>query len=123
MLFPVAWTVFFVVALLRFDTQWQSHSASYFLGLTGVCFVLFGSATWVIRKQGNSVLWNTFLPFFFMGFYLLTNINYASSENYGHLLCLALTLPRYFAGALALAAGLGLSAILYRKMRPTAGLW
>ncbi len=120
---PLAWTLFFVAALLRFDTQWHTNSANYFLSLAGLVLVLFGSATWVIRRSGGPVLWNTLFPFFFISFFLLANSNYASSENYSHLLCLALTFPRYFAGELALAAGLGLVAFLYRKLRPNAGLW
>jgi hypothetical protein len=123
LLLPVAWTLFFVVALLRFDTQWQTHSANYFLGLAVLALVLFSAATWLINRLGNAVPWNTLVPFFFISFFVLTNANYPSSENYSHLLCLALTLPRYFAGELALVAVLALGAVIYRKLRPNAGLW
>src|SRR5258707_6880152 len=46
LLIPLAWTIFFVVVLMRFDDQWKSHAAQYFLGLGGLTCVLFGAATW-----------------------------------------------------------------------------
>jgi hypothetical protein len=120
---PLAWTVFFAWALLRFDTEWHSAAATYFLGLIALTFTLFIASTLLIRRFGNPPVWSCLVAFFLVGFFLFTDSNYASSLNYNHLVCLGLTFPRYFTGELALAAVLGLSAWGYRRLLPRAGLW
>lgn len=123
LLVPLSWVAFFSWALLRFDGQWRSNPAHYFLGLIGVTFALFTGATFLVRKLGRSQLWSWLLPFLCIGFLLLTDLNYSSSGNYQHLLCLALTFPRYVAGDLVLLALLGGGGLLYRRVWPQARLW
>jgi hypothetical protein len=123
LLLPLAWVVFYSHGLLRFDPRWHTHAAAYFLGLIGLTFALFGLATLLIRKFGNVRSWSWLVLFFCAAFFLLTNTNYPSSGNYNHLLCLALTFPRYCVGDVILVAGLGLLGMLYLKVRPGAGLW
>jgi hypothetical protein len=78
---PCAWVCFFAWALLRFDPQWHSNAAKYFLGLAGVTVILFAAAMFLGRRWGNPAAWNWFLPFFFLGFFLLANTNYPVSSN------------------------------------------
>lgn len=122
-LVPLGWAGFFAVALLRFDTQWHSHAAAYFLGLLAFTFVLFGLATALARAAGNSRSWNWFVAFFVVVFFLFTDVNFPFAGNYNHVLCLALTFPRYFAGDLLLLAGLAAVAIAVHKLFPQAALW
>src|SRR6185369_3040513 len=123
LLLPLGWTVFFAWALLRFDADWHTSSASYFLGLLGLTVALFAATCLFLRKLGNLKAWSCYLPFFLVAYFLLTNTNYPSAENYNHLLCLALTFPRYFAGELAVVAVLGMVAWLCSRIRPKASLW
>lgn len=120
---PFAWTVFFAWALLRFDSDWRSFAAGYFLELLLVTCLLFSMAVILIRRRANPVLWAWFVPFFGIAYLLLCDSHYPSSENYNHLLCLALTFPRYFAGELLLLTVMGLSAWAYLRVRPFAALW
>ena len=122
LLLPLAWISFFVWALLRFDNEWHSNAAVYFLGLAGGTPALFAAATLLVRRFGNPIAWSWMLPFFFIGFFLLADTNYPSSRNYNHLLCLAFTLPRYFCGDLALVSCLGVIALVLCKKWPRAGL-
>ena len=123
LLLPLGWTLFFATALLRFDTDWRTNSALYFLDLIVLTVVLFLGAILAVRKTGASRVWTCFVPFFFTAFFLLCNANYPISENYNHLLCLALTFPRYLIGELALALLVGLAAVFSRFVRPKARLW
>ena len=119
---PAGWALFFAWALLRFDNQWQTIAASYFLGVIALTLMAFALAGLLMRRQGNSVPWGWFLPFFVAAWLLLTNTYYPASENYNHLLCLALTFPRYFAGELGVALVLGAGAWVYRRVRPGGNL-
>lgn len=123
-LLPIlGWTLFFACALLRFNTDWKTISAMYFLDLVAITSVLFvGAALWV-HKTPASNAWSCFVPFFFTAFFLLANSNYPVAENYNHLLCLALTFPRYLAGELVLGVMVCVAAILCRTVRPKASLW
>ena len=123
LLLPCAWVGFFAWALLRFDPQWHSNAAKYFLGLAAVTMVLWAAATLLVRRCGNPSAWNWFLPFFFLGFFLLTNTNYPLCSNYSHLLCLAFTFPRYFAEDLGVVVCLALIAVALCKKWPRTGLW
>ena len=123
LLAPLGWTLFFGWTVMRFDGQWQTHSATYFLCELALTLIVFSASTFVIRRTGNSVVWGWLMPFFFAGFLLLTNTHYASSENYNHMLCLAMTFPRYFAGEAILVVCLALCAWAFRKIRPKGSLW
>ena len=123
LVFPLAWTLFFGWALLRFDDQWTTHSAQYLYGLIGFSMVLFTTATWLIRRAGNPLGWGWWVLFFFAGFFFFANSNYPVSVNYDHLLCLAATFPRYIAGGLVVVGMFGTGAFLCRKIKPTASLW
>jgi hypothetical protein len=122
LLAPLVWTSIFAAALLRFDTQWQSFAASYFIELLLLTVLLFFVATVAIRRVAKPASWAWLLPFFVVGFLLLTDTNYPSSENYNHLLCLGLTFPRYFAGELMMIGLIGLAGFTYRHFRPLGGL-
>jgi hypothetical protein len=123
LLLPLSWTLFYGWALLRFDSEWHTTPAAYFLGLISVTLTLFILATVVIREWGEPVAWSWFAPVFLVAFWLLTDANYPTSENYNHLACLALTFPRYLTGELAVVAMVGLGAVAYRKVRPRGGFW
>jgi phosphoglycerol transferase MdoB-like AlkP superfamily enzyme len=122
-LWLVVWSFFFGWALMRFDPLWQTIPATYFVGLIAFIFSVFALATLFVRNAGNPSIWSWMLPFFLVAFLLLTNSNYPGSGNYNHLLCLALTFPRYIVGELALVASIALAALIYRKLRPDASLW
>ena len=123
LLLPLGWTLFFAGALLRFSTEWRTDSALYFLDLVVLTLLLFLGATLWFRKAGVVGLWTCFVPFFFLAFFLLCNSNYPISENYNHLLCLALTFPRYLIGELALVVLVGLAAAFCRNLFPKARFW
>jgi hypothetical protein len=120
---PIAWTILFGWALMRFDTQWHSNAANYFLGLIGFVILAFATAGFLVRKVGNPVAWSWLAPFFLAGFFLLADSNYPASVNYSHLLCLGFTFPRYIAGDLVLVGLVALCALVYRKLRPRGNLW
>ncbi|HLH52797.1 MAG TPA: LTA synthase family protein [Verrucomicrobiae bacterium] len=119
----LGWTIFFEWALLRYDSDWHTNSAKYFLGLVAADFLLFSVATWLVRKSGNPCTWGWLLPFFVTGFFLLTDSNYPAAANHTHLICLAATFPRYLIADLFLVLLTAAAALLYRKWRPTASLW
>ncbi len=123
LLLPLVWAVFFVWAVLRFDTTWQSLAANYFLSLAGTTLALFVAGALLIRRSGDPAAWTWLLGFFFVAFFLFADTNYPCSVNYNHLICLALTSPRYFMGELALVGLLGLGVWLQCKFRPHGGLW
>ena len=123
LLLPLVWTVFFCWALLRFDSLWHTSPAEYFLGLAAFTAALFTVATLVVRKLGRTQNWMRLVLFFSVAFFLFCDTNYSSSENYQHLLCLALTFPRYFAGELALLGLLALAGVFCRRRWPKASLW
>lgn len=123
LLVPAGWVTFFIWALLRFDTQWHSHAAAYFLGLLSFCFVLFALATLLARQVGKSQSWNWFLAFFAVAFLLFTDSNYPSAGNYNQILCLALTFPRYFAGDLLMLGVVAAVGLVVFKLRPQARVW
>jgi hypothetical protein len=120
---PLCWTLFFCWAVLRFDSEWHGNAATYFIDLLGLTFSLFVMATVWLRSRGNLSAWTCFVSFFLVAFVLLTNTNYAAAENYDHLLCLALTFPRYLVGELFLGTIIGCGVWLYRLVRPGTALW
>ncbi len=75
------------------------------------------------RCRGFNAAWSWMAPFAFSAFLLLLNLNYPSAPNYNHLLCLALTWPRYFLGAFGLTACLLAAAWMWRRHRPQGTLW
>jgi len=123
LLLPCAWVFFFGWALLRFDLQWHSNAAKYFLGLAAVTMILCAAATLLVRRCGNPPAWNWFLPFLFLGFFLLADTNYPACSNYSHLLCLAFTFPRYLAQDVGVVVCLAFIAVALCKKWPRAGLW
>ncbi|HZR20667.1 MAG TPA: LTA synthase family protein [Verrucomicrobiae bacterium] len=116
LLAPVSWTLVFGIGLLRFEPQWMGHPSQYFLGLIAAIVLLFAVTTALIRRVGDPPGWNWMLPFCFAGFLLLTDTNYPAAENYNHVLCLSMTMPRYFIGELIVTAVLGLLAWGYRRV-------
>jgi phosphoglycerol transferase MdoB-like AlkP superfamily enzyme len=120
---PVAWAVLFGWALLRFDDSWHTNPARYFVALSALTSAIFLAASLVIRRGGCPAAWNWLVPFFFAAFFLLVNRNYPASSNYRHLLCLALTFPRYFAGDMILVSAVFVAALGVAKLRPSMRTW
>ena len=123
LLLPLAWTVLFAWGLLHFDPDENGYAFKYFLLLSAVAGILFGGATLVAHRAGYGHAWNPFLFFFVSAFLLLTNANYPLADNYGHLLCLAISFPRYFSGELLLVALLMCVALGYQRLWPRRSLW
>ncbi len=123
LLLPLAWTALFAWGMLHFDPDENGNAFKYFLLLLGVAAMLFGGATILARRTGFGFAWNHFLVFYAGAFLLLTNANYPLADNYGHLLCLAISFPRYFSGELLLVALLMCGAAGYQRLWPRRTLW
>jgi hypothetical protein len=84
--------------------------------------VLFAGLTLVAWRRGFLASWSALLPFAFGAFLLFSNTNYGPSGNYNNLLCLGLTLPRYFMGECFVAAAVVATGLLWRQWRPHGSL-
>ncbi len=90
--------------------------------LVGWSLVLFVGATVLAWRSGFLLGWSWVVTFAGITFLLLVNINYPVAENYRNLMCLAVTLPRYFLGEFALALLLLIVATVYRRWRAAGSL-
>lgn len=90
--------------------------------LVGWSLVLFGGATVLAWRSGFLPGWSWVVIFAGIAFILLVNINYPLAENYRNLMCLAVTLPRYFLGEFGLALLLLIVATVYRCWRAAGSL-
>jgi phosphoglycerol transferase MdoB-like AlkP superfamily enzyme len=113
------WIVFLFLA---FTGQDMMPSPEFTLLWEWSVLIFVGMSLLACRRKFYPA-WSWFLPFAFVAFLLLPAINYSSASNYRNLLCLGLTLPRYFLGELFLACLLLAAATLYRKLRPRSSLW
>lgn len=115
------WPVFFYLVLREGGSSLKNTNPENSL-LTGWCLVLFGGITALAWHRKIHPAWTWLLPFAFVTFLLLTNINYPGADNYQNLFCLGLTLPRYFLGEFFLALALLCVAKWYRHWLPKASL-
>lgn len=116
---PWLWAVFFC---LLFEWPGDMDLGHEFNILTGWGLVLlagFGAFAW---QRKFFVAWLWLSPFALASLLLLTNINYGNADNCRNLLCLGVTLPRYFLGEFMLAAALSGTALIYRRWLPKASL-
>jgi phosphoglycerol transferase MdoB-like AlkP superfamily enzyme len=116
---PGLWIVFL---FLVFGSQDMTLNSTFTLSLewSGVMFA--GASVFACRRKFYPA-WSWFLPFALASFLLLTTLNYETATNYQYLLCLGLTLPRYFLGELVLTFLLLAAATLYRRLLPRGSLW
>jgi hypothetical protein len=94
-----------------------------FAVLTGTAIVLTGGISVLAWRFGFFSSWSWLLPFVFVTFLLLANVNYGAASNYNKLLCNGLTLPRYFLGELLVAGSCLIIAAGYRRWRPSGSMW
>ncbi len=116
---PVLWGVFF---LLLFALPKNIDLSQEFLMLSGWCLVLLAGVSALAWRRKFLGTWLRFSPFVIVTLLLLTNINYDNADNLRNLLCLGLTLPRYFLGEFAVTFVLLVAAILYRRLLPKSSL-
>jgi len=119
---PLLW-LGFMFWLFRPLTENLSQPEPELVVLVGGSLVLFTGIAALAWRAGFGAAWSWLAPFAGAAFLLLVNVNYPSAPNYNHLLCLALTWPRYLLGAFALAGVLGAAAWLWQRWRPSASVW
>lgn len=118
---PWLWCAFLFLLFRSQDAHLKSLEPE-FLVLLGWTIVLFLGAGMIAWTRKFQAMWLWLLPFGFTAFLLLVNVNYIFAPNYQNLLCLGLTLPRYFLGEFTMAAALLVLAVIYRRFLPKASL-
>ena len=122
MIQPWFWCVF-LFFLFRSQDDYLKNLSPECAVLLGWSIVLFlGLSILAWRRKFHSA-WLWLMPFAFISFLLLVNINYPVAANYRNLLCMGLALPHYFLGEFLLALVLLTGATLYRRLFPSASLW
>ena len=116
---PWLWMAFIIV-YLKFD-ELKTVEVE-FIVFSCLSLVLLAGASAFAWRGRFLPAWSWLLPFASVTFLLFTNINYKNWLNYQNVLCLGLTLPHYFLGEFALALGLLLAALLYRRFLPSESL-
>jgi phosphoglycerol transferase MdoB-like AlkP superfamily enzyme len=118
---PVAFmaTLFFA---FRKYTDILSMPMPEFVVLVAGSLVMFLGTTLLAGQRGFHSGWLWLLTFAGVTFLLFVNANYPQAVNYRNLMCLGLTLPRYFLGEICLALALLVGTAIYRRWRPSGSL-
>jgi phosphoglycerol transferase MdoB-like AlkP superfamily enzyme len=122
LLAPVPWTVFYWL-LFKSATPELSESAPFFSLLLWGGIILFAGGSLLAWMNDCFRGWIRLAPFLFVAWLLLGDSNYPLAPNHSRLLCLSTAFPHYFLGEFALAALLGILAMVVVLWRPKVGLW
>lgn len=91
--------------------------------LVAASVILFVGSCLLAWRRGFYAGWSWFVVFAGVSFLLFVNANYPLSANYRNLMCVALTLPRYFVGEFVVTLSVLALALAFRRWRPAGSLW